>query len=328
MIVHISMLTRTHLEAFVELAKWRSIGAAARRSGRSRATYMRYLDELRQAFDAPMLLERKRGQRVGSLTPAGEELARRARLLLAHWDKWQVATADAVARAEATLRVGALPGAFDLIADVLTELRRDDPELPVRLIEYPEERLLDAVSSGAVDIAFGTRDPAGVPEGLQFERLGALPWAVILPEPMADAFPSVLRLSDLDGVPMIVMRAGAARERLDHHFAQYRGRPLVLDAAFQVGSTPRMVDMVARGFGPAVVSHFRLAFLPEGVVVRRLQDGPPPLSAGVFTRRGTVLYGAAEDFVVGARERFRELAGMPPQAKARPRRRRQRGSRG
>jgi DNA-binding transcriptional LysR family regulator len=118
-----------------------------------------------------------------------------------------------------------------------------------------------------------------------------------------------VRLRDLDGVPLVVTRVGPARERLEREFAQYRTGPLVLNAAFEVGSTPRVVEMVARGFGPAVVSRFRLSFLPPGVEVRPLRDGPAPLMAGVFRRRDAHPTAVTTELVDRARRRFRALSG-------------------
>jgi DNA-binding transcriptional LysR family regulator len=301
-------LTIGHLRAFLELAQRRSIQAAARATGRSRATYLRILEEIREAFDAPELLQRAPGQRVGVLTPEGEVLARRARTLVEVWEQWLVATHDALEQSRDAVRVGTLPGSFDLIADLLTELRVRRPDLPMRVVEYPDERLVEAMEGGAVDLGFGTLGPEGVPPRLEFETLGPLPWSVILPASMADAFPKRLRLSDLDGVPLVVTRGGPARRRLERYFEEYESGPIVLDPAFEVGSTPRMVEMVGRGFGPALVSRFRLAFLPENVLVRPLLDGPAPLQAGVFTRRGAVLTPAAKELLRTARRRFTELS--------------------
>jgi DNA-binding transcriptional LysR family regulator len=65
--------------------------------------------------------------------------------------------------------------------------------------------------------------------------------------------------------------------------------------------------MVARGFGPALVSRFRVGFAPRNVVALPLLDGPAPLVAGVFTRRGAVLPEAARTLIDQARERFAAL---------------------
>jgi DNA-binding transcriptional LysR family regulator len=132
---------------------------------------------------------------------------------------------------------------------------------------------------------------------------------VIVPREWGDALPARVRLRDLDGVPLVVTRVGPARERLEREFAQYRTGPLVLNAAFEVGSTPRVVEMVARGFGPAVVSRFRLSFLPPGVEVRPLRDGPAPLMAGVFSRRDARPTPVTTELVERARRRFRALSG-------------------
>ena len=298
------MIGRGHLEAYLEVIQHGSIQAAARSTGRSRATYHRYLEEIRAAFDAPVLIRRAPGQRQAIVTPAGEELARRAAVMLRRFDHWMATTRDAIGESDKSLRVGALAGSFDLIADLLAELRRELADLPLRIVEYPGDRIVDAVIAGDVDLGFGPLDPEGVPKNLRFVALGPLPWAVIVPERERHLFPDPIELADLDGVPMVVHRAGPARRRLERQFA---AGPHTLNAAYEVESTPRIVDMVQRGFGPAVVSQFRLAFLPEGVVVLRLAGGPKPLTAGVFLRRGRRLAGPSKTLVDRARARFAEL---------------------
>jgi len=306
---HFEAPSLADLEAFVEVAKRRSIQAAARATGRSRATYMRVLEKLERMFDTPELLQRAPGQRQGVLTPAGQELARRARVQLRAWARWNAATRDALERTRRSVRLGTLAGSFDLLADILVELRVTSPELSVHVVEYPVDRLLDAVDAGEVDLGFGTLDPLGVPPRLSFEALGPLPWAVIVPADWPGSLPERVRLSDLDGVPLVITRVGPARERLEREFAQYRTGPLVLNPAFEVASTPRMVEMVARGFGPAVVSRFRLSFLPSTVEVRPLRDGPSPLSAGVFRRRDAKATELTTELVERARRRFQTLSG-------------------
>ena len=50
-----------------------------------------------------------------------------------------------------------------------------------------------------------------------------------------------------------------------------------------------MVDMVAHGYGSAMVSCLRLAFLPSGMIERPLVDGPKSLTTSVYTRREVAL---------------------------------------
>ncbi len=301
-------LSLEHLEDFVALAEHRSVQAAARATGRSRATYLRHLRALRSALGAPLLMRRAPGQRTGQLTRAGEQLLQRATVMLAHWERFLVETRDALSALEGTMRIGTLPGSFDLIADILADLRREAPDILLSVVELPDDALSRALLAGDVDLGFATAAAKSPPPaGLAFRTLGALPWAVIVPRAQAKQFGDEVRLADLDGVPLVVLRSGPARDRLERDFAHYAGRPLVLNAAFQVGSTPRVVDMVARGFGPAIVSRFRLAFLPRGVVVRPLIDGPAPLSAGVYLRRGAKLGPQATELLRRAQTRFAEL---------------------
>jgi DNA-binding transcriptional LysR family regulator len=298
-----------HLRTFVAVAELGSVQRAAHAAGLSRATLLRRMQELQQALGAPELVRRAAGQRTGVLTPEGEELLRRTRVMLTSWDRFWVSAADALAERTRRVRVGTLAGSFDLIGDILVDLRAAFPDVHLEVVEYGDDRLLEALDGGEVDVGFGTLGPEGAPPRLSFRTLGPLPWAVIVPQAWADRFPARLRLRDLDGVPLVVLRTGPARARLEREFAQYADGPLVLDAAFQAGSTPRVVDMVARGFGPAVVSRFRLAFLPAGVVVRPLRDGPAPLVAGVFVRRGARPSPLIRRLIDRAHERFAELSG-------------------
>ncbi|HWB76081.1 MAG TPA: LysR substrate-binding domain-containing protein [Nannocystaceae bacterium] len=297
------------LRAFLEIAERRSIQAAARRDGRSRATYVRLLQRLERGFEVDALLERAPGQRQGLLTPQGAELVRRARGILRAWDDWRASTRDALAGRRRALRIGALPGSFDLIAEPLSDLRARHPGLVLRVAEYDDEALVQAIKSGDVDLGFATIERERAPAGLTATVLGELSWAVIVPRALAGRFSTTMRLHELDGVPLVVLRSGPVRERIERSFAEHTGGPLALDAAFEVGATPRVVELVARGFGPAIVSRFRLAFLPKDVVARPLLDGPAPLRAGVLHRRGAALSSDAADLLALARSRFAELAG-------------------
>ena len=299
------------LDVFLELVEHRSIQAASRASGRSRGTYARTLRALRKVFTAPELMQRAPGQRQGVFTAEGEELARRATVMVQHWRRWLVQTRDALAQTTAHLRVAGLPGTFDLLADILLELRAEHPTLALHVIESPEPQVVAAVAAAQVDLGFGAFAAEAIPPSLRFEPLGALSWAVIIPRTMADRFPARVRLSDLDGEPLVVLRGGAARNQLERHFADYAPRPLVLNAAYEVASTPRLVEMVARGFAPAIVSHVRATFTPDTVVQSPLVDGPGPLTAGVLAREGLQPSPWAQQLIRRARWRFSVLSRAP-----------------
>ncbi|MBK6917341.1 MAG: LysR family transcriptional regulator [Deltaproteobacteria bacterium] len=296
------------LRAFIDIAQRGSIQSAARGRGRSRATYVRLLQRLERAFAVEALLERAPGQRQGLLTPQGAELLRRAQQQVRQWDEWRVHTRDALAGRSAALRIGTLPGSFDLIAESLSDLRERHPALELRIGEYDDDALPGAIRAGEVDLGFATLEQGRAPAGLSATVLGELSWAVIAPRAMAARLPAQVSLRDLDGVPLVVLRQGPARERIERSFVEHGGARLRFDPAFEVGATPRVVELVARGFGPAIVSRFRLAFLPRGVVSRPLVDGPPPLRAGVLHRRGAALGAEAEQLLVLARTRFAQLS--------------------
>ncbi len=230
------------------------------------------------------------------------------RLLLRHWDRWLVATRDALLSSRRGIRVGVLVGAFDLLADVLEDMQQEDPERALHVVEYADDHLQEGVLEGEVDIGFGTLEPDGAARALECHTIGALPWVVIIPESLGDTLGARVRLADLEGRPMVVTRSGPARETIEQHFAEHEGRPLAFNPAFEVSSSPRVVEAVARGFGIAVVSRFRARFLQRGVVVRELVDGPEALVAGAFTRRGARIPAGAAELLTRARRHFKTLS--------------------
>ncbi|MFO0723177.1 MAG: LysR family transcriptional regulator substrate-binding protein [Myxococcota bacterium] len=300
------MITRTHLLDFLEIADRRSIQAAAKATGRSRATLMRHLTELQEALSAPELLERAPGMREGVLTPEGEVLRRRARLILRHWAQWELSTKDAIAAGTPRLRLGAIAGSFDLLLGVLDELRAAEPEVVLKVIEYPGEELVDRVIGGEVDLGFGTLARGASARGAAFIALGTLDYVLIAP-PRLIGKGGPASLADLDGVPMVVPRQGALREEIERRFLEHDRGPLYLNAVAEVESTPRLVELVARGFGVGLVSRLRLSFLPSGLVVRALSDGPSALRAGIFIRRGVEPSALEQALITRARARFLEL---------------------
>ncbi|MCB9566440.1 MAG: LysR family transcriptional regulator substrate-binding protein [Myxococcales bacterium] len=135
---------------------------------------------------------------------------------------------------------------------------------------------------------------------------------VVIPADESARWPAVVELADLDGEAIVVTRVGPARDALERAFAEHPERPLHLHVAVEVGSMPRVVEAVARGFGVAIVSHFRAAFLPPGVEIRPLRGGPPPIRAGAFSRQGDALEGASAELLERARRRFAALLARRP----------------
>ncbi|RMG97388.1 MAG: LysR family transcriptional regulator [Deltaproteobacteria bacterium] len=301
-----SELRRVDLVTFLEVVEAGSVQAAARRHGISRTTIQRRLDRLRSALDAPPLFESRPGRKRLLLSAEGHEVARRARVLVDHWARSAVSLRDAVAGPR-RVRVGTLAGSFDLLADVVADAWTGPEAVGLAVVELPEDRLLSALAAGEVDVAFGTRR-AETPAGLRFYGLGSLGWAAIVPAASADAFADPLGVEDLADTPLVVLSAGPARARIDAWFAGAAGGPLVPTYAFEAGSTPRLVEMVGRGFGVGLVTRFRLAFLSDAVAVRCLRSEPAPLVAGYYVRSGAALPAHVRRWVGRVRQRFLTLA--------------------
>ncbi len=143
------MPSNDRLTEFVAVADARSISAAARSLGIERATLSRRLSGL-EAELGVRLLHRSTSRLV--LTPAGEELRRRAgRIVLDAAEAWSaVRRMDDVPRG--VLRVSTVGDALD---ELLIQYVLDFPEVRIELVETP--RPVDLVAEN-IDVAvrFGT----------------------------------------------------------------------------------------------------------------------------------------------------------------------------
>jgi LysR family transcriptional regulator, regulator of abg operon len=146
-----------------------SLRAAARVLGLSQPALTRSVQELERELGATLFERRGRGV---TLTPAGEVLVRRAKVILgdvrrAHEEVQQISGSN-----QGTV-VAALSFAahFALLPHTLRRFRKRYPQVFLRLIEGFFPSLEAGLKDGSIDFYAGPRPEGTVPDGLVAERL-------------------------------------------------------------------------------------------------------------------------------------------------------------
>lgn len=165
----LSRVRLRHLHCFIVVARERHLGRAAEQLNLTQPAVSKTLAEL-EGIVGQRLLER--GRQGARLTREGEILLPHA---LAVLDALEAAS-GALGRgrlpdAEAVF-VGALPSvAPDLLPDCLATYRTERPDSRVEVLTAANAPLLEALKSGAVDVAIGRMSDPETMVGLTFELL-------------------------------------------------------------------------------------------------------------------------------------------------------------
>ncbi len=270
-----------HLRYYVAVAEELSFTHAAETLYTSQPSLSEQIRNLERDVGCRLL---RRNRRKVELTEAGAVFLEQARRILRQVDDALDATRKAAENAAASLRIGFVPEAeVRIFPKVLTELRVMFPELNTVLRSMTSDEQEQALAHGEIDIGF-LRPPLRVPS-LQSELVLREPLRVFLSAQHELAALEKIPVRKLDGLPQV---------DTDNKF----GRPLrdVVDAYLQrhrvrTGKGPTSsnilmsVNMVAGGFGYALLPSYAEAFCPRTVVVRPLKGSSPQVDLLMATAR-------------------------------------------
>jgi DNA-binding transcriptional LysR family regulator len=208
-----------------------------------------------------------------ALTATGNALLASARPALASLEQ-AFAEARRLARGQSEkLRIGYLmSAAAEYLNPALAALRREHPEVKVKLLDLSPGEQIAALQRGDIDLGF--IGSAGVPPACDFytRRIASVPMFVALAENHPLAASDSLRLAQLRGELFV----GASEADLPGH------NRWIIQQCRRAGFRPRFVadaDSLTHAFA-VVVSEGAVGFVPEyaaktnvpGVVFRRLRD--------------------------------------------------------
>jgi DNA-binding transcriptional LysR family regulator len=177
------------------------------------------------------------------------------------------------------LRLAAFPSALSsFVPAAVRDLRRAHPQLVVEVLQLETPEAVERLRRGDADLAVVHHMPGlAVPEmaDLRRRRLLVDHLYVVLPEGHRLARSDTVRITDLDGEPLIMPRretpAGRFRSVVEHLCAQAGFAPRV---AYELDDLPAVQAFVAAGIAVVPMHGLILATLPLGATARPLAEQP------------------------------------------------------
>ncbi|MBV7380020.1 LysR family transcriptional regulator [Maritimibacter dapengensis] len=144
-------LNNRHLSAFVTVAQVRSLGRAAEHLHITQPALSRIIRNLEENVGAQLFERHPLGM---TLTPHGQALLPRAELLLADWGSALEELRSISGATTGTLRIGCVAGAVDpLLRRAMDEMFKAHPNIHLRITDAIEDRLIDDLLAGKIDLA-------------------------------------------------------------------------------------------------------------------------------------------------------------------------------
>lgn len=228
---------------FVEIADCGSITRAAGNLGVAQPALSRHVQALEKELGLQLLVRLPRGVR---LTPAGRQFLEYGQRALRELERAreELRASPASARGRVILGVSPTLGPL-LVPGVVERVRRQCPQVALKIVEHFSTLLFEGLVTGRVDVALLTNPPAS----------RALRLALLISEPivvLARAQPRETRrfftLAELSRTPVIVTEA--IRAIVDEQIGRYGTR---LAVEYEVNAVEAIGRLLARGVGPAVM---------------------------------------------------------------------------
>lgn len=215
------------LQYFVKLADLRHFSRAADACFVSQPTLSTQIKKLEEELGVQLV---ERSPKLIMLTPVGEEIANRARLVLRDIEQIRTVARRSSNPAEGVLRLGLFPTlAPYYLPHVVPGIRGTYPSLRLQLVEEKTEDILRMLQQGRLDAALLALPVAR--EGMEVVILFEEPFVLALPADHALVARTEVTLADLEGAELLLLEEGHclrdhalevcaladAHERVDFH---------------------------------------------------------------------------------------------------------------
>jgi DNA-binding transcriptional LysR family regulator len=257
-------LPTTELRAFVTLAELLHFGRAADRLHVTQPALSKQIRRLEHVVGGALMV---RGYRDLRLTPAGEVLLPRARLLLQE-SSAALEQARRAARGQlGVLRIGfGIASIQKLLPDVLLRLRSSAPGVEIRLRDMSTPGQLAAIRRGDIDVGFvrlPVADPTVATRPVLHERLTAAlgphsPWRA------GDGLASLAR------EPFVTIGRATSASFYDHVVAACRAAGFTPNIVQETNELFTMLMLVGAGMGVALAPRSASFRRPPGVRFRTI----------------------------------------------------------
>lgn len=304
-------MTLTQLRYFAEAASVLSMTKAAEELRVAQSAVSAAVAQLERQVGTPLFIRQHARGLV--LTPAGKELLRDVRELLAHvgevLDAARGRGDDVRGHIKLACMVTLVPF---VLPDLLAELSANCPGLEVEVLELEAAAVSAALHSGAAEVAV-TYD-LGLGPGVTREIVAEVPPYVVLPPGHRLADQPEVRLSDLAGEPMVLLDLPHSRDYFRELLATAGAPPRI---AYRSHSVEAVRGMVARGLGYSVLNQRPVldgTYSGGRVEGRPIADDVPSLSVVVAWMESVRRTARARAVTDSAREVIRRLRSATGEA--------------
>jgi LysR family hydrogen peroxide-inducible transcriptional activator len=265
--------TLRQLEYVVALAASGRFVEAAQRCSVTQPALSKQIREVETMLGV-QLFERSRPRLI--VTPAGEEIVRRARDLLAGMRELVAVSRTAAGRQHSALRLGVIPTIAPYgLPGVIAKLRARFPNLSVAIEESRTATLLDQLRDGVIDLGLLARPFDS--HGLGGADLVREPFVLVAPGSHPLARRGAVSPAEIEGAGLILMREGhCLRDQVIDICGSAGAPPPTSVTAASIGTLVRMVES---GLGPTLIPAAALAVetgADSDVVARSFACAPQP----------------------------------------------------
>jgi LysR family transcriptional regulator, hydrogen peroxide-inducible genes activator len=296
------------LRYLVALAEHRHFGRAAEACFVSQPTLSTQIRKLEEELGVTLV---ERAPRKVMLTPAGRDIAERARRIVADVEQMKEAARRSQDPEAGTVRLGIFPtlGPY-LLPHVVPRIRARFPRLELLLVEEKSPEILARLRSGRLDaglLALPVHD-----DQLHAEFLFEEPFLLAVPKGHALAGRGSLRLRDLKDERLLLLEDGHCLrdQALDVCHMAGAGE----NAGFQATSLETLRQMVAAGVGLTLLPTLAVRPpVPPSPDIRLLDfdDAPPSRRIAMVWRRSSAMAGFLEQLAEVLRALPRDLLATP-----------------
>jgi DNA-binding transcriptional LysR family regulator len=244
------------VRAFVAVVEAGSVSRAARELHLTQPAVTRRVQRLEQAVGAPLIDRRKR---PFALTDVGRAAVERCRRLLSTTHELKALTQGGIVPSR-EVRIGVAHALTELaLTEPVDEMRRECPEVVLRLHTGWSRDLLARVRSGALDAAvILLPEGEAVPGGVDGRILAREHLAVVAPRSWRSRFRAIRDLKDMGWI--LNPEGCAARAGLQRELARAR---MPLRVSVETYNYELQLSLIARGRGLGLVPGRLLARSPS-----------------------------------------------------------------
>lgn len=250
---------------FVQVAELGSITRAADQLGIAQPALSRHMRSIENDLGTQLLTRLPRGVH---LTVAGRQFLDHCRRMLRELDRAREELRDRSAVPSGRVILGLSPTIGPLLLPgVIERVRRQCPQITLKIVEWFSTQLYDALLTGRVDVAVLTNAPPS--RALKLTPLISEP-IVVLSRPQTRGARRFYTLAELSKTPVVTSEA--IRNIVEEQISRYGAR---LNVEAEIDAIEAIRQLLLRGVGPVVmpVSTFHADIKAGRIAAFQIADG-------------------------------------------------------